>query len=228
MSVPIIILIAALVLILLVVLFVVIKTSKRNSRSGISYANMGPNSKSSGIGSKKSRHSSYLSRSVNNDPSQINIGKSREVSSIQVPKHSSKAYSGRVELDSAKSVSASSNSFLKNRFLGFYIALGAGIAALLGKSFFFQVFNWSKYEKQSDDNMFTTISTPAPRGKIFDCNGIELANSQNDIYVMAKSETINNRDVMLRLSAVLGIPLNIVRQRLLDTAAGSKNDRISI
>ena len=123
MLVPIIIgIIAFIVFVILLVIILVVVRKCSAGKSGMSYVNMGPSSK---VRTAKHRGKHKLGSKVKNDSSQINIGGSNEVKGIEVPSHSSKTYSGSVELDSAKNVSNSSNSFLKNRFLGFYIALGA-------------------------------------------------------------------------------------------------------
>jgi len=72
----------------------------------------------------------------------------------------------------------------------------------------------------------TSVSTPAPRGCIYDRNGLALVNNRTSQTVLADPDVISDPDVMRRLSAVLGIPLGVVRQRISDSSAGAQSKRV--
>ena len=68
--------------------------------------------------------------------------------------------------------------------------------------------------------------TPAPRGVIYDRNGVALVTNRTSLTVLADAEVANDRDVLLRLSALLGLPYGVVRQRAQDTTGGAQSQRV--
>ena len=59
----------------------------------------------------------------------------------------------------------------------------------------------------ADENLYTTVKTPAPRGCIYDTNGEALVVNRPSQTVVADPEVADNRDVVRRLSTVLGLSL---------------------
>lgn len=70
-----------------------------------------------------------------------------------------------------------------------------------------QVLSSEAYRSKADDNQYATVSTPAPRGYICDVNGVPLVKNRVSLTVVADAEVANDRDVVQRLSAVLGVPV---------------------
>ncbi len=89
-----------------------------------------------------------------------------------------------------------------------------------------QVMSSDEYVSEAEKNLFTTVSTPAPRGCIYDTAGRALVINKASQTVLADADTLDDNDVMRRLSAILGIPASIVRQRINDTSAGAQNRRV--
>lgn len=110
----------------------------------------------------------------------------------------------------------------------FHLFAGAAAAvfAVLGvKLFSMQVLDSSTYKTAADDNRYTTVSTPAPRGIIYDKSGIPLVTNRTSLTVLADASVLEDSDVLGRLSVVLGIPRNVVRMRIQDTTTGAQNKR---
>lgn len=112
------------------------------------------------------------------------------------------------------------------RFIGIAGAGGAIFAVLAAKLFSMQVVNSEEYTLEAEENLYTTVSTPAPRGAIYDTNGVPLAVNRASQTVLADSDVSDNSDVVRRLSAVLGLPIGVVRGRLSDTSAGAQSQRV--
>ena len=115
---------------------------------------------------------------------------------------------------------------LKSRFVAMGV-LAAGIfGTLTAKLWTMQVLSSETYRSKSDDNQYATVSTPAPRGYICDVNGVPLVKNRVSLTVLADADAASNRDVVQRLSAVLGIPYNVVRQRIQDARGGAQSQRV--
>ncbi len=115
---------------------------------------------------------------------------------------------------------------LKSRFNVMFAAAAAIFGVLGIKLFGMQVLNTGLYQNAADDNRYNTVSTPAPRGFICDRTGIPLVKNRSCLTVLADGDVASNRDVVGRLSAVLGIPSNIIRLRIQDTSAGAQSKRV--
>ncbi len=111
-----------------------------------------------------------------------------------------------------------------------FTALGGLAAVIFGaltlKSMSMQVMSGSEYSDEADDNLYTTVSTPAPRGGIFDAKGKALVSNRTSQTVLADPDVVDDNDVVRRLSTVLGLPANVVRQRIKDTTAGAQSQRV--
>lgn len=115
---------------------------------------------------------------------------------------------------------------LRRRFtaIGFFVA--AAFSVLGAKIFSMQLLSGDKYHKLASANATTSIKTPAPRGNIFDMNGKVLVKNRSSLTVVAEADVGKNRDIVSRLSVVLGLPYNIVRNRILDENAGGQSRRV--
>ncbi|MBP5313571.1 MAG: penicillin-binding protein 2 [Eggerthellaceae bacterium] len=115
---------------------------------------------------------------------------------------------------------------LRSRFLGFGGVVGAAFIGLVARLWSLQVINEQAYAKKASQNLQATAYTIAPRGCIYDTNGIGLVKNRAILTVLANADAAANLDTQRRLSAVLGIPLNIVRKRMKDTSTGSRDQRV--
>ncbi len=114
---------------------------------------------------------------------------------------------------------------VKSRFSVMAAATAAVFGALGIKLFSMQVLDSSTYKTAADDNSYTTVSTPAPRGYIYDRSGIPLVTNRTSLTVLAESDVVDDQDVVGRLSVVLGLPRNVVRMRIQDTSSGAQSKR---
>ena len=113
-----------------------------------------------------------------------------------------------------------------------FVAMGVLVAAIFGsltlKLWSLQILEGGRYGRDAQENLYTTVNTPAPRGIIFDADGIELVNNRNIMTILAEGGVAEDRDVVRRLSVLLGIPFNIVRQRIQDTSNGAQSQRVVV
>lgn len=123
----------------------------------------------------------------------------------------------------------SSNSSLKDRLKPRYTALAVLMAGIFGslsaKLWSMQILSSDEYRAKSDENQLTTIKTPAPRGRIYDTEGIVLVDNKITPTIVADAEVAEDRAVLMRLSALTGIPYAVVRQRIQNTNGGAQAQR---
>lgn len=115
---------------------------------------------------------------------------------------------------------------LKNRFTAVGVFAAAVFSVLGFKAFQTQVLKGQSFTSKSDENSYATVSTPAPRGYIYDRDGTILVRNRSSLTVLAESSVADDNDVVARLSAVLGVPRNIVRARISDSSAGAQSQRV--
>ena len=115
---------------------------------------------------------------------------------------------------------------LGRRFAGLAAAAVAIFGALSAKLWSMQIAGSEAYAQAAEENLYTTVKTPAPRGCIYDTNGEALVVNRPSQTVVADPEVADNRDVVRRLSTVLGLPANVVLQRINDAAAGAQSLRV--
>ena len=111
-----------------------------------------------------------------------------------------------------------------------FIAVGVLAAAVFGslatKLWSMQVLASSEYANEALQNKYTTVATPAPRGMIYDADGRVLVKNRTTLTVLAEASVAEDHDVIQRLSAVLGIPYNVVRLRIQDQSSGAQSQRV--
>lgn len=115
---------------------------------------------------------------------------------------------------------------LRKRFRAVGIFVAAAFSILGAKIFTMQVLSGDKFTKLSSANATTSIKTPAPRGNIFDTTGKVLVKNRSSLTVLAEGDVGTNHDVVSRLSVVLGVPYNVVRNRILDQSSGAQSRRV--
>ncbi|MBR0404817.1 MAG: penicillin-binding protein 2 [Eggerthellaceae bacterium] len=115
---------------------------------------------------------------------------------------------------------------VRSRFVAVGVLAAAVFGSLTAKLWSMQVLGASAYKSEAMQNKYSTVATPAPRGLIFDSDGLLLVNNKTTITVLAEASVADDHDVVQRLSAVLGIPYNIVRARILDQSSGAQSQRV--
>ena len=100
-----------------------------------------------------------------------------------------------------------------------FAALGIKVATL-------QILNNETYTRAATENQMSTVYTPAPRGIIYDCKGRVLVGNRSSLTILAEPDVSDDRDVIARLSAVLGTPQNVVKQRIEDATTAAQDKRV--
>ncbi len=121
-----------------------------------------------------------------------------------------------------------SNEKADSRFAAIGIILAAIFGSLTVKLWTLQILEGGRYGEDAQENLYTTVNTPAPRGIIYDADGVELVNNRSILTILAEGNVAEDRDVVKRLSVLLGIPFNIVRQRIQDTSNGAQSQRVVV
>ncbi len=117
---------------------------------------------------------------------------------------------------------------LAPRFAAVGVLVVAIFGALTARLWSLQVLSGEKFAQESKQNLLTTIKTPASRGRIFDVEGYELVSNASVPTILADVDVAKDRNVMMRLSALVGIPYNVVRQRIMDASAGAQAQRVVV
>ena len=94
------------------------------------------------------------------------------------------------------------------------------LALLASKLYFLQIVTRDDLQSAAERNKYKTISTPAPRGLIYDADGVVLVDNRAVSVVLADASVLKSADIVKRLSVVLGIPIAVVRRRIADTSTG--------
>ena len=115
---------------------------------------------------------------------------------------------------------------VRSRFVAVAVLAAAVFGSLTAKLWSMQVLASSQYRNEALQNKYTTVTTPAPRGFIYDADGTLLVKNRTALTVLADASVADDHDVMQRLSAVLGIPLPIVRMRIQDQSSGAQSQRV--
>lgn len=115
---------------------------------------------------------------------------------------------------------------LKSRFVAVGILAGAIFGTLATKLWSMQVLSGDAFKRESEDNQYTTVYTPAPRGYILDADGNAIVKNRTSLTVLADPDVADDHDVVARLSTVLGVPDGIVRKRIKDSTSGAQSQRV--
>ncbi len=150
------------------------------------------------------------------------------IKSVGVSSHVPKVASSGVATVSPSSYAGAGSSGLgdRSRFVAIGVLIAGVFAALSTKLFGLQILSSAQYREEAAENLYTTVKTPAPRGVVYDAEGIELVSNRQVQTILADVEVANNHDVLLRLSALLGVPYNVVRNRVLDSSSGAQSQRV--
>jgi penicillin-binding protein 2 len=102
----------------------------------------------------------------------------------------------------------------KSRYLIAFVFVLLGILTL--RLFVMQIINGSYYEGLSRNNRIRIISVPAPRGKIFDRDGVVVADNRPAFNVMVLPEDISDpKNISMRLAPLLDKPASEILQAIL-------------
>ncbi|MCL1880190.1 MAG: penicillin-binding protein 2 [Actinomycetia bacterium] len=125
-----------------------------------------------------------------------------------------------------ESVSESQREQGKGRIYLFSLAIAAIIGTLMVKLWSLQLLSGDRYTQEAEQLMHRDVPTPAVRGRILDRNGKELVGNRASLSVIAPRKVADDRNLVYRLSLVLGIPKGILRLKLLDEMVAAQSDRV--
>ena len=123
-------------------------------------------------------------------------------------------------------MSSSSSEQLKSRFIAIGVLVAGVFAALATRLFGMQILSSSDYQREAEQNLYTTVTTPAPRGVIYDSQGVAMVQNRQVLTILADAEVASNHDVLVRLSGLLGIPYAVVKTRIMDSSSGAQSQRV--
>ncbi len=147
----------------------------------------------------------------------------KSVTSVGIAAETPKTTSGAAHVPLT---GAGSSESLRSRFAAVGIIAAGVFGALAAKLFGLQILEGASYSQEAEANLYTTVSTPAPRGVIYDTEGTALVTNRQVQTVLADADVAKNPDVMLRLSSLLGVPYDVVRARILDSSSGAQSQRV--
>ncbi len=115
---------------------------------------------------------------------------------------------------------------LKARFAAVGVFAAAVFGTLAAKLWSMQILASGTYADEAQENLYTTVSTPAPRGYLCDADGTALVKNRASLTILADPDAADDRDVVQRLSTVLGVPVGVVRARMKDASGGAQSQRV--
>ncbi|MDR1421609.1 MAG: penicillin-binding protein 2 [Coriobacteriales bacterium] len=114
----------------------------------------------------------------------------------------------------------------KGRFYVFAAFVAGVFGVLLARLWSIQLLSGDTYTKLAEENMTSEVSVPATRGRLLDRKGRELIGNRPSLSVAAPRAILDDRNLVYRLSLVLGIPIGILRRNLLDDTLDMQSDRV--
>jgi penicillin-binding protein 2 len=98
------------------------------------------------------------------------------------------------------------------RFVPFYIVLVVAIAGLTSRLFYLQILRGKEYEEAAKENRISFVNIPAPRGVIYDRNGVQLVKNIPEFNVTLTpaylpSDTIRLQELYQYISQLTGVPV---------------------
>ncbi|MEO5799429.1 MAG: penicillin-binding transpeptidase domain-containing protein [Gemmatimonadales bacterium] len=106
------------------------------------------------------------------------------------------------------------------RIVVLQVLLALGGAAVLWKSFRLQVVEHATWKARAEKYRYKTSPVPAPRGRIYDRNGVPLAVTDEGYRIaVAQNQLVDTAKVMALLVTKLGIPRELVVKEFSDNDA---------
>ena len=88
------------------------------------------------------------------------------------------------------------------------------LGLLLVRLWTMQVLQGSAYATQSEQNRVREVTTPAPRGRILDRNGVPLVTNRPTMAVVVAPSALKSDELINRLSVVLSMPVADIRAKV--------------
>ncbi|MDO5032537.1 penicillin-binding protein 2 [Corynebacterium sp.] len=142
-----------------------------------------------------------------------------------------RGYSGRFTFDTAqgtrpRAAQGEGNTqgvALKGRFKLLTLGVGAVFAAITAKLWSMQMVSSDHYDELAERNRTRTVTTPAPRGRILDRNGVALVENRPSLAVVAYRDLAEDTVLVRHLANVLGMPYMAVLRNIQDNTEGAQS-----
>lgn len=103
---------------------------------------------------------------------------------------------------------------LKPRFAILGGIVLAVLIALAVRLWSMQVLHGTGYAAEADNNRVRQVTTIAPRGRILDRDGREMVTNRSTLAVLAPASAAEDQQLLSRLSSLLDVPVNEIKQTL--------------
>ncbi len=105
------------------------------------------------------------------------------------------------------------------------LAAGVGVvfAAIVAKLWSMQMVSSDYYDELAEDNQTRTITTPAPRGRILDRNGVAIVDNRASLAVVAYRDVADDPILVRHLANVLGMPYVAVLRKIQNNTEGAQS-----
>lgn len=109
------------------------------------------------------------------------------------------------------------------RFKLLSIGVGGVFAAIIAKLWSMQMVSSDYYEEMAEQNRTRTVTTPAPRGRILDRNGVAIVDNRPSLAVVAYRDLAEDTVTVRHLANVLGMPYVAVLRNIQDNTEGAQS-----
>lgn len=118
---------------------------------------------------------------------------------------------------------STANRMFKGRFSVLTGIVGAMFSALAIKLYSMQMVSSDYYDEKARENQTRTVTTPAPRGRIFDRNGTALVTNRGSLTVAGYQSLSSDTMLVRHLANVLGLPYIAVMRNIQDYSEGAQS-----
>ncbi len=115
---------------------------------------------------------------------------------------------------------------LKGRYAALAMIVLAILGILLVRLWSMQVLSGDDYVAMAENNRLREISIDAPRGRILDRNGTPLVTNRPSLAVVAAAGTKDDEELLNRLSALLGMNVEEIRERVSSVKEAALRPRV--
>lgn len=109
------------------------------------------------------------------------------------------------------------------RFKLLTAGVGAVFAAIIAKLWSMQMVSSEHYDELAEKNQTRTVTTPAPRGRILDRNGVAIVDNRPSLAVTAYRDLADDPVIVRHLANVLGMPYMAVMRNIQNNTEGAQS-----
>lgn len=109
------------------------------------------------------------------------------------------------------------------RFKMLTAGVGVVFAAIIAKLWSMQMVSSDYYDNLAEENQTRTVTTPAPRGRILDRNGVAIVENRPSLAVVAYRDLADDTITVRHLANVLGMPYVAVLRKIQNNTEGAQS-----